>query len=128
MRDLVWLVAHWDDVVSDMSVFHRVDDVRSIPPAKLFMLADRLGAYRGAVHSAITREAQAAADGPRAAPAPASTPGAPAAVQAVAEVTSLDEVKRLRAAARLKRYPPDKYGEHKVVPLEELMGEVNRGG
>jgi len=125
MRDLVWLVAHWDDVVSDMSVFHRVDDVAAIPIARLFLLADRLGAYRGAVHSAITLEAQRAADTPKTAPAAGSTPEGRTAVP---EVTSLDEVKRLRAAARLKRFPPDKFGEHKIVDLDNLMAEVNGGG
>lgn len=122
MRDLVWLVAHWDDVVSDMSVFHRVDDVTSIPTARLFVLADRLGAYQGAVHAAIMLEAQQAANGPKPVPASASTPGAPATAP---EVTSLAEVKRLRAAARLKRFPPDKFGEHKMVDLDDLMAEVN---
>lgn len=123
MRDLVWLVAHWDDVVSDMSVFHRVDDVRTLPLPRLFLLADRLGAYQGAVHGVIMRQAQQAADGPKA--VPASTP---ASAQPVPEVTSLDQVKRLRAAARLKRFPPDKFGEHKIVDLDNLMTEVNGGG
>lgn len=128
MRDLVWLVAHWDDVVSDMSVFHRVDDVRTLPLPRLFAMADRLGAYQGAVHAAIALEARQAADGPKRVPASTSTPGAPAAAQPVPEVTSLAEVKRLRAAARLKRFPPDKFGEHKMVDLDDLMAEVNGGG
>jgi hypothetical protein len=125
MRDLVFLVEHWDDVVSDMSVFHRVDDVASIPLRRLFLLADRLVAYEGALRNTVLRQAQRAAEPVN----PATAPAAPAPGAApVPEVTSLDEVKRLRAAARLKRFPPDKFGEHKMVDLDDLMAEVNGGG
>lgn len=43
----MWVGDRLADVESDMSVFHRVDDIRQMPPARFFMLAHRLPAYRG---------------------------------------------------------------------------------
>ena len=49
LAQIMWLLAHLDDVRSDMSVYHRidVDDVESMPASKFFMLAERLPAYGG---------------------------------------------------------------------------------
>jgi hypothetical protein len=53
---LAWFFAHIDDVRSDMSVFHRVDDIESIPVARLVPLMVRLPVYDGAVRFAIRNE------------------------------------------------------------------------
>lgn len=52
------------DVESDMSVFHRVDDVRSLPAQLLVDRAVRLGAYRGMMRDRITAEQYEAQETP----------------------------------------------------------------
>jgi hypothetical protein len=46
---LGWVLAYLDDVASDMSVFHRVDDITALSGRTLFRLATRLPAYEGAM-------------------------------------------------------------------------------
>jgi hypothetical protein len=70
---------HLADIESDMSVFHRVDDIWQMKPARFFMLAHRLPAYQGVMRErtlAAQREQEPQAAGPRA-PA-ASAPRTPA--------------------------------------------------
>lgn len=50
---MTWVLDHTDDVASDMSVFHRVDDPWSMPAPRFFSLASRLPVYGGAVRTAI---------------------------------------------------------------------------
>lgn len=40
--------------MSDLSVFHRVDDVAALAISRFIMLADRLAAYAGAVRARLT--------------------------------------------------------------------------
>jgi hypothetical protein len=49
---MAWVLDHLDDVASDMSVFHRVDDPWSMPAPRFFTLASRLHVYDGAVRAA----------------------------------------------------------------------------
>jgi hypothetical protein len=49
---LDWL----DEIESDMSAVHRVDDIWSMPAAKFFRFAWLLPAYRGAVRERRLRE------------------------------------------------------------------------
>lgn len=49
---MTWVLDHMDDVASDMSVFHRVDDPWSMPAPRFFSLASRLPVYGGAVRTA----------------------------------------------------------------------------
>jgi hypothetical protein len=56
LSSLAWFFTHLDDVRSDMSVFHRVDDIESIPVARLVPLMVRLPVYDGAVQFAIRNE------------------------------------------------------------------------
>ena len=39
------------DIESDLSAFHRVDDWQTLPGPRYFLLANRLGAYTGAVQA-----------------------------------------------------------------------------
>jgi hypothetical protein len=73
----MWTGAHLADIESDMSVFHRVDDIWAMPPARFFMLAYRLPAYRGAMREVALAEqrdrepeGRPVAARPTAAPAP----------------------------------------------------------
>lgn len=53
MRELLWIDELWEDVVSDFSAIHRVDDPLSLPSPRFFSLAQRLPAYPGAVQAAM---------------------------------------------------------------------------
>jgi len=69
---------HLADIESDMSVFHRVDDIWLMPPARFFMLAHRLPAYQGVMRERTLAAQQentpeAAAHQPPTAPAPRAT-------------------------------------------------------
>lgn len=48
----MWTVENLEDVKSDMSVFHRVDDIASMPAASFFSRVERLVFYAGAVQAA----------------------------------------------------------------------------
>lgn len=41
------MLDHLDDLESDFSVFHRVDDIYAMPSARFFRLAERIFAYQG---------------------------------------------------------------------------------
>ena len=45
----MWTVDYEDDIASDLSAFHRVDDPMQIPGPRYFALAVRLAAYAGVI-------------------------------------------------------------------------------
>lgn len=55
---LLWVLDYLDDIASDMSVFHRVDDIRAMPGRRFFILAPRLSCYAGAMHARAVEAAQ----------------------------------------------------------------------
>lgn len=57
----MWVLDFREDVESDFSVLHRVDDLDAMPAGRFFALVGKLGAYQGAV-------AALAASAPPAAP------------------------------------------------------------
>ena len=76
----MWVGDHLADIESDMSVFHRVDDIWQMPPARFFQFAHRLPAYRGVMREvALARQRDRDAD-----PGPAAARTAPAARRAPA--------------------------------------------
>lgn len=50
----MWVLDHLEDVESDLSVFHRVDNFRSLPSVRFYALASRLVHYDGAVRHVLT--------------------------------------------------------------------------
>lgn len=50
---------HVDDIESDLSVFHRVDDMYAMPAPQLLRFALRLPAYAGVLRARIEAEAAA---------------------------------------------------------------------
>lgn len=52
----MWVLDHLDDIASDMSVFHRVDDIYSMTGRRFFTLANRLAAYKGVLRARIEAE------------------------------------------------------------------------
>ncbi len=63
----MWVVDNLEDVKSDMSAFHRVDDIHAIPASVFFPRAERLGAYPGII-SYRAKVKQLAEQQPAAAP------------------------------------------------------------
>lgn len=75
LREVVWLLDYVDDLESDFSAIHRVDDIYAMDAPRFFRLAVRLTAYEGvmaarrmaedqkqnggAVNTGQTREVQA---------------------------------------------------------------------
>lgn len=57
---------HLADVESDMSVFHRIDDVRSMPARQFIDLALRLAAYKGVLRLIVEQEARESENSPNA--------------------------------------------------------------
>lgn len=51
-----WILAHLDDVASDMSVFHRVDDITELDGPTFFRLVWRLPAYSGVVRALVAEQ------------------------------------------------------------------------
>lgn len=58
----MWVLDFRDDVESDLSALHRVDDMDAMPARRFFALVNRLGAYAGAVQVALTPAAAPAAE------------------------------------------------------------------
>jgi hypothetical protein len=48
-----------DDIASDLSVFHRIDDPSTLDGPRFFRLAWRLAAYQGVMQARVTAEQQA---------------------------------------------------------------------
>jgi hypothetical protein len=55
---LRWIIHCLDDIASDMSVFHRVDDITTLDGPTLCRLAWRLARYEGAVRARLLEEQQ----------------------------------------------------------------------
>ncbi len=76
LSTLAWFAARMDDVLSDMSVFHRIDDLDQVPAAVFFPRMVRLPLYDGAVRNALLRAEPdpAVPPSPRPAPQPQASP------------------------------------------------------
>lgn len=66
MEQLRWVLDHLDDLASDFSVFHRIDDITTLPGPVFYRMAWRLPHYQGVMAS---RQMAAQQDGDEA-PAP----------------------------------------------------------
>jgi hypothetical protein len=110
-----WVLDYLDDIESDLSAVHRVDDIHTLTSERFFRLANRLVHYQGAVRDMVTARLGAESSG-RTAPSPAVS-----ASSAPPVVTDLAQVRELRRQARLREFPVEKFGEHREVPLEEAM-------
>jgi len=53
LSEVAWYFVHLDDVLSDMSVFHRVDDIDAVPVSVFLPRMARLAIYDGAVRFAL---------------------------------------------------------------------------
>lgn len=89
------MLDHLDDIASDLSAFHRVDDLYDLDGPTFFRLAFRLAAYAGVMQARVRAEMDTnqpppaqAPDVPYAtAPAPARAAAAPAEVNPGTQAT-----------------------------------------
>ncbi len=59
MQQVYWLLQYLPDIESDMSAFHRIDDIYSMEAARFFRLATRLPAYKGVMRALMEAEVAA---------------------------------------------------------------------
>jgi hypothetical protein len=52
----MWVLPRLDDIASDLSVFHRVDDLTALDGPTFFRLAWRLPAYQGVMRARLEAE------------------------------------------------------------------------
>lgn len=64
MGSRAWVLACEQDLVSDFSVYHRIDDMYGLDVEEFFVKADRLGHYGGAVAAYIRTVVTDAVAGP----------------------------------------------------------------
>lgn len=72
-QQIGWVLRHLDDLESDFSVFHRIDDMRAMPGPKFLKYAWRIAAYDGM----MARRIEAQQDEPTPRPRPAESSGGP---------------------------------------------------
>jgi len=77
LEQAAWVIFALDDVESDMSRFHRVDDIYAMDSHRFFRLANRLIFYQGAVMATLARYAAQADDASPQPAAPAAAPPSP---------------------------------------------------
>lgn len=54
----MWILDHLDDIESDLSAIHRVDDMGSMPAGRFVRLVERLWNYPGAIRSRVVEQHQ----------------------------------------------------------------------
>jgi hypothetical protein len=93
-----WVTEYVQDIESDLSVFHRVDDVDQLTIPRYLMLAPRLSAYDGALRAKLRNQ-------PAQRP-PAEMRGVPLAADGSGD-TPPEVVARLKREALAARYGVD---------------------
>jgi hypothetical protein len=122
---VLWVLAHWDDVLSDFSVLHRLDEdaVNRLTPRQFFPRAVRLVHYQGATRDVATTEYRKAQGQPTSAP---TTEVQPVTTEPAATVDPTPEqIRAMRDAARRKRFPADKFGDVSYVSAEDIVKEAS---
>lgn len=66
----MWIPAHLADIESDLSAFHRVDDIDDLSAPRFFSLAWRLPHYRGVMRDRVIALQREQEDEPQPGPAP----------------------------------------------------------
>ena len=70
----MWVLDHLADIESDLSRFHRIDDLHDLDGPKFFRLIWRLSAYGGVMAMRLQDQQFVAEPAPAPAPAPTPTP------------------------------------------------------
>lgn len=103
------------DIESDLSVFHRVDDVDQLTIRRYLMLAPRLSAYEGALRAKLK-------DQPQRTSPPPEVGGVPLASDGQGD-TPPEVVARLKRTALAARYGVDP-GTIETVSTDVLLKEL----
>lgn len=116
---MCWVADHWDDVMSDLSVFHRIEpeEVDLLTARQFWPRVRRLMHYSGAVFAVAMAEARDGEQQPvvdRREEDPAPDPD-------VLHDPTPAQVRALRDRARRKRFPEAQYGEMRYVNDEEIV-------
>jgi hypothetical protein len=111
-----WVTEYVQDIESDLSVFHRVDDVDQLTIRRYLMLAPRLSAYEGALRAKLKHQPQ------RAAVAPSELRGVPLAADGQGD-TPPEVVAQLKRTALAARYGVDP-GIIETVSTDVLLKEL----
>lgn len=126
---MAWVSAHWDDVLSDFSVLHRIHDeadVEELTPRQFFPKAFRLVHYQGATRD-VALAAQRKSTGAAPEQPPAAAESQPP-TEPVHQDPTPEQIKAMRDAARRKRFPADRFGDVSYVSAEDIVREAgNRG-
>lgn len=128
-NDALWVLKHWDDVLSDFSVLHRLDEdeVNRLTPRQFFPRAVRLVHYQGATRDVATTEYRKAQGQPTSVPAAEVQPTTPEPATGDLIDPTPDQIRALRDAARRKRFPADKFDDVSYVSTDEIVKEASRG-
>jgi hypothetical protein len=59
----LWVLDHLDDLESDFSVFHRIDNMYDLPAREFLAKAERLAAYTGVMQARVVAEERERAEG-----------------------------------------------------------------
>jgi hypothetical protein len=109
---VVWVLDYLDDLESDFSVFHRVDDIYSMPGPRFFRLAIRLPKYKGVLQMRLMEEYEQAHPTPTEGIAQAPSSGSAGKAQTGWQTMSLEE------ADAQRNVPAHLRGERREVRRE----------
>jgi hypothetical protein len=59
----LWILDHLDDLESDFSVFHRIDNIYGLPAREFVAKAERMSAYAGVMQARVIEEKQREEEG-----------------------------------------------------------------
>lgn len=121
---------HWDDVLSDFSVLHRLDEsqVEELTPRQFFPRAFRLVHYQGATRDVAMAARHKGPAPEQVQPGSAPTTEVQPTSESVLQDPTAEQIKALRDAARRKRFPKDKFGDVTYVSAEDIVREAGNSG
>lgn len=88
----MWITDYMEDIESDLSVFHRVDDYMTMPAPRFFSLVPRLSAYAGVLQARAVEEQENGGARHVAPSGGASAPGAPSQATTVSNDVAFAEL------------------------------------
>lgn len=112
------MLDYLEDLESDFSVFHRVDDMYALPAEQFFALSVRMAAYSGALAARFRQEGERT-------PAAPQTPTRPTEPGGIPEVP-LNQVQAVRDRIRQEQFA--KFGQVEHITDDEMMALLRSSG
>lgn len=113
---LPWLLPHFGAIRSDLSVYHRIDDVEEMGMVRFVQLVEHLHVYDGAYAASVRAGRQRQGTGPAAA-ADASHDGDPGDIGEA-------ELRDRWAAVLAQEFPEHIAGGVKIVSADEMVRQA----